>query len=60
MKKDVNICGYRRNEGDFALSGAVVISAPDLFRGANEVRIHFRDDEYRLRITKNRKLILTK
>lgn len=32
----------------------------ELFKGSNEVRIHHRGDEYRLRITKQGKLILTK
>jgi hemin uptake protein HemP len=36
------------------------IEARDLFRGKREVSIEFRGDIYRLRITRNDKLILTK
>jgi hemin uptake protein HemP len=36
------------------------IEARDLFRGQREVSIEFRGDIYRLRITRNDKLILTK
>lgn len=37
-----------------------LISANTLFRGAREVIIEFRGTRYRLRITSNGKLILTK
>jgi len=36
------------------------IPAQDLFRGRREVVIEFRGETYRLRITRNDKLILTK
>lgn len=38
----------------------VIIDAEDLFAGDREVRLIFRSEEYRLRITRNSKLILTK
>lgn len=38
----------------------VCIDARTLFGDAHEVRIRFNGDEYRLRITRNDKLILTK
>ena len=34
--------------------------ASELFRGSSEIRIEHNGEEYRLRITKNGKLILTK
>jgi len=37
-----------------------VVKSADLFREAREVRIVHRDEEYRLRITRAGKLILTK
>jgi hemin uptake protein HemP len=36
------------------------LRASDLFRGRQEVAIEFRGETYRLRITRNDKLILTK
>ncbi len=36
------------------------IAAQDLFRGQREIAIRFRGEVYRLRITRNDKLILTK
>ncbi len=36
------------------------LDAEALFAGTREVRLIFRNEEYRLRITRNRKLILTK
>ncbi|MHC4741096.1 MAG: hemin uptake protein HemP [Planctomycetota bacterium] len=36
------------------------ISSDELFRGAREVKLFHGSEEYRLRITKNQKLILTK
>ena len=36
------------------------VDAQELFRGAREIEIAFRGDVYRLRITRNDKLILTK
>ena len=36
------------------------IEARELFRGQREISIAFRGDVYRLRITRNDKLILTK
>lgn len=37
-----------------------VIATDALFRGQNEIFIHHNGEHYRLRITKNGKLILTK
>jgi len=36
------------------------LSVEDLFSGRQEVRLSYEGQEYRLRITRNRKLILTK
>lgn len=36
------------------------LSEQELFRGRHEVEIEFRGERYRLRITRNDKLILTK
>lgn len=36
------------------------VSVEELFDGNPEIRLLFRDTEYRLRITRNGKLILTK
>lgn len=36
------------------------ISSDELFKGAREVKLFHGCEEYRLRITKNQKLILTK
>ena len=36
------------------------VSAEQLFRGAKEIVIRHQGDDYRLRITRNDKLILTK
>jgi len=36
------------------------VDARELFRGQREIAIRFRGDIYRLRITRNDKLILTK
>ena len=38
----------------------VVLDVELLLAGAKEVRLRLRDEEYRLRLTKNNKLILTK
>jgi len=43
-----------------ATTGIGVIESADLFKGATEVRVRHRGDEYRLRITRQGKLILTK
>ncbi len=37
-----------------------VLNAEDLFAGSRELRMIYRGEEYRLRITRNEKLILTK
>ena len=37
-----------------------MVSAEQLFRGAKEIVIRHQGDDYRLRITRNDKLILTK
>ena len=36
------------------------LPAMDLFQGKREIRIEYRGETYRLRITRNDKLILTK
>ncbi|HDZ21480.1 hypothetical protein LCGC14_0124680 [marine sediment metagenome] len=41
-------------------NGPVILNAEKLFGGAREVRLIYRSEEYRLRITRNSKLILTK
>ncbi len=38
----------------------VILNVEKLFGGAQEVRLIYRSEEYRLRITRNSKLILTK
>ncbi|MEO0996707.1 MAG: hemin uptake protein HemP [Pseudomonadota bacterium] len=40
--------------------GAAVIEASSLFRGRREIQIEYRGEIYRLRITRNERLILTK
>jgi len=42
------------------LSGLVVMDVESLFAGAREIRLIHDGQEYRLRITRNGKLILTK
>jgi hemin uptake protein HemP len=42
------------------LHRAAVIESDYLFAGRNEVQIHHDGEVYRLRLTKNRKLILNK
>jgi len=37
-----------------------VLDARDLFKESNEVRVRHCDEEYRLMLTRNNKLILTK
>ncbi len=37
-----------------------VVNSSDLFDGRSEIRVKHRGDEYRLRITRQGKLILTK
>ncbi len=39
---------------------APVVNCDEIFRGAREVKLLHGCEEYRLRITKNQKLILTK
>lgn len=39
---------------------ALVVSSSELFRGSQEIHIQHKDEIYRLRITRNGKLILTK
>ena len=41
-------------------NGPVILNVEELFGGAREVRLIYRSEEYRLRITRNSKLILTK
>jgi hemin uptake protein HemP len=38
----------------------ITVEAASLFKGADEVRLLHRGQEYRLRVTKQGKLILTK
>jgi hemin uptake protein HemP len=40
--------------------GAPVVESSELFAGRNEVQIHHEGEVYRLRLTKNGKLILNK
>ncbi len=49
-----------RREARQDREGPARIEAADLFEGQNEVLIVHDEVEYRLRITSNRKLILTK
>lgn len=37
-----------------------MFNSDELFRGASEIKLFHRSKEYRLRITRNQKLILTK
>jgi len=37
-----------------------VLEVEQLFKGRREIRLFYRRQEYRLRITRNQKLILTK
>jgi len=39
---------------------ATVVNCDEIFKGAREVKLLHGREEYRLRITKNQKLILTK
>ena len=45
---------------DGAAPRVAVVDVERLLDGAREVRLIFRNEEYRLRVTRNRKLILTK
>ena len=42
------------------MQGRVVLDAAQLFGGARELSLMYGNEEYRLRITRNGKLILTK
>ena len=50
----------RSSEIDVRPVGHIVVDAEQLFAGFHEVRLMYRNEEYRLRITRNSKLILTK
>lgn len=50
----------RRTPGGVLRRRAEAVDVEDLFAGACEIRLIYRSEEYRLRITRNRKLILTK
>ena len=39
---------------------SITLDAEVLFAGTRELKLIYRDEEYRLRITRNSKLILTK
>ena len=39
---------------------SITLNAVDLFAGGTELKMVYKDQEYRLRITRNDKLILTK
>jgi len=39
---------------------SITLDAEELFAGSRELKLIFRDEEYRLSITRNSKLILTK
>jgi hemin uptake protein HemP len=60
MGKNVHIKCCQQKTENARFSGVPVIEAHELFQDFQEVRIQYRKDEYRLRITKNQKLILTK
>lgn len=49
--------GAARHPG---LGDVKAVDSADLFAGRNEIRLHHRGEEYRLRITRQGKLILTK
>ena len=62
MKSDP-IPHHTRTTGSFTIdskSSPGAVSAELLFRGAKEIVIRHQGDDYRLRITRNDKLILTK
>lgn len=50
----------RRGSAPAASAPRPAVRSDDLFRGAHEIVIVHGDDEYRLRITRAGKLILTK
>ena len=52
--------GEKVNSHDAKPSGPPQVEARALFNGQREVNIRFRGEIYRLRITRNDKLILTK
>ena len=53
LQKDIPLASQAARQSD-------AIRSEDLFRGQTEVRVLHRGDEYRLRITRQGKLILTK
>ena len=51
----------KTTELSFMKPGAVpMLNSDELFKGAREVKLFHHCEEYRLRITRNEKLILTK
>ena len=52
--------GEKADSQDTKTSGPPQVEARALFNGQREIAIRFRDQIYRLRITRNDKLILTK
>ncbi len=52
--------GEKADSHDAKPSGPPQVEARTLFNGQREVAIRFRGEIYRLRITRNDKLILTK
>ncbi len=60
MEKNVHKKCCQQKTENARLSGMPVIDAQELFQDFQEVRIQYYKEEYRLRITKNQKLILTK
>ena len=47
-------------EAPSPVGDSAILDVESLLAGAKEVRLRLRDEEYRLRLTKNHKLILTK
>jgi len=50
----------QKSEADNSGSNISTIDAEKLFGSAREIKLQFQQEEYRLRITRNSKLILTK
>ena len=60
MREDSRHAALREPAGENARSGVREVSSEDLLRGAKELLIRHGDVLYRLRSTRNGKLILTK
>jgi hemin uptake protein HemP len=53
-------CPVKAPERPDSITHPLVLNSADLFGSRNEIRVHHNGQEYRLRITKAGKLILTK